>query len=115
MSTATELQQKIIEELKVELCSEPTFKEEILEVKVSDSYRKIRAIKGYDKIGMSDEDIDDDLNKNHYQDIKDLAKYRYALLGADFQTNHTENGVSRTWRNESNILSGIIPYAHIVN
>ena len=40
-------------------------------------------------------------------DMLELAVYLYNLRGAEGQTRHVENGVTREWRTENEILSSI--------
>ena len=56
-----------------------------------------------------------DPNKNtvperYYENVVNLALYRYNKQGAEGQTSHSENGVSRTYQSEAEILSDIVPY-----
>ena len=60
------------------------------------------------------DDIAADLEK-HVECLTDLALNAWAKQGAEFETQHPENGVNRSWENESTIFSryGIIPYAEV--
>ena len=82
------LREQIIAELTTELSGEPTFKAEILEIKVNDAYRKVKARKAYHNTSFDDEKIEKHLYDNHYQDIKDVALYNYNMIGAEFQKSH---------------------------
>lgn len=105
---------EIIAELTVELQSQPTFNADILAIKVKDAYRKVKSRKCYENTSFDDESINEDLYNKHYQDIKDVAKYNFATLGADFEVSHSENSISRSWRTEDEILGNISAYVGIL-
>lgn len=107
------LKEEIIAELTTELQSQPTFNADILAIKVRDAYRKVRSRKCYENTSYTEEQIEKDLYSKHYQDIKDVAKYNFATMGADFQISHGENGTSRTWRTEDEIMGNIVAYVKI--
>jgi len=48
-----------------------------------------------------------DLEDIYANDIVNIALYNIALIGGDFQTHHSENGVSRTFVTEKEVLSTI--------
>lgn len=102
--------QEVVEELTVELNGQPTFNHDILELKVKDAYRKVKSRKCYQNTSKTNEQIIKDLYDKHLQDIKDLARYNFATMGADFETSHSENGISRIWRTEDEILGNISAY-----
>ncbi|MBQ2381166.1 MAG: hypothetical protein II291_01200 [Succinivibrio sp.] len=104
------LKDEIIAELTVELQNQPTFNADILAIKVRDAYRKVRSRKCYENTSFSEEQIEKDLYNRYYQDIKDVAKYNFATMGADFQISHSENNISRTWRTEEEVMSNIVAY-----
>lgn len=108
------LKEEIIAELTVELENQPTFSVDIIKIKVNDAYRKVRSRKCYGNTSYTEEQIEKDLYDKHYQDIKDVAKYNFAIMGADFQISHSENNVSRTWRTEDEIMGSIVAYVGIL-
>lgn len=101
---------EIVEELTPILKSQPTFNADDLNDKVKDAYRKVRSRKCYEHTSYTEEQINKDLYNKHYQDIKDVAKYNFVTMGADFQISHSENSVSRTWRTESEVMGNITAY-----
>lgn len=107
------LREQIIAELTTELIGEPTFKAEILEIKVNDAYRKVKARKCYHNTSFDDEQIEKHLYNNHYQDIKDVALYNYNKIGAEGQVSHGENNINRTWRTEDEIMGNINAFVGI--
>lgn len=104
------LREEIIAELTIELGKEPTFDAEILKTKVNDAYRKVKSRKAYHHTSFTGEQIEKHLYENHYQDIKDIALYNFNMIGAEFQKSHSENGTSRTWRTEDEVLGNICAF-----
>ena len=105
-----ELINEIIAELTIELQNQPTFNADILANKVKGAYRKVRNRKCYENTSYSEEQINADLRTRHYQDIMDMALYDFAKIGGYFETSHSENSISRTWRTEDEILGNIVAF-----
>ena len=104
------IEQEIIAELTTEFKKEPWFDAEILAIKVRDAYRKVKSRIGFENTSYSEKKIENELRCKYFQDIKDVARYNISIMGADFQTSHSENGVSRTWRTEDEVLGNISAY-----
>ncbi len=107
------LREEIIAELTVELKGDPAFDANILKVKVNDAYRKVKSRKCYENTSYSEKQIEKDLYDRHFQDIKDIALYNYGKDGADFQISHSENGVSRSWITEDEVLGNISAFVKV--
>ena len=52
-----------------------------------------------------------EIEPRYEMDLLELAIVLFNQRGAEGQDKHTENGVSRTWRTEQQILQGILPMA----
>lgn len=63
---------------------------------------------------MEETDIESDMKDNLYC-ISDLALYAFNKQGADFESMHNENGVSRTYEGEGSIFiaHGVFPYVRV--
>lgn len=106
-----ELVNEIIAELTPELKKNcPAFDADILANKVKGAYREVRSRKCYENTSYSEEQINADLKARHYQDILNIALYRFAKIGGYFETSHSENSISRTWRTEDEILGNIVAF-----
>lgn len=46
--------------------------------------------------------------------VIDITLYNLALIGGDFESNHTENGITRTFISEQEILKQITPKARVM-
>lgn len=62
----------------------------------------------------TDEMINSDMQK-YYMCIFDLLLYSINMQGLEFETSHSENGTSRSWKSESDIYSlhNVIPISRI--
>lgn len=112
--TESELLQEITAELTIELQNQPPFNADVLALKVKDAYRKVKSRIGYKYTTKTQEEIIEDMYDNYYQDIKDLALFNYAKIGGYFENSHSENGTSRTWRTEDEILGNIISFVKVL-
>ena len=54
--------------------------------------------------------IDEDMAQ-FYSTIRDVALYDYNTVGAEFQTSHNENSVSRAWVDRDKLFNRVIPLA----
>jgi hypothetical protein len=51
----------------------------------------------------------EDLEDRYKYDVINIALYNIALIGGDFQISHSENGISRSFIREEDILKKITP------
>lgn len=57
----------------------------------------------------------DDVEEKYEQLQIELAICLFSQRGGEGQQSHSENGVSRVWRSENEILQEIVPYAGVPN
>ena len=79
-----------------------------LSSKIKNAMREIR-MKRYYPEHFSEEQILIDL-RLHYSNIRDLALYDFNQIGAEGQSSHNENGISRSWKNRNECLIGVYAY-----
>lgn len=108
--TIDELKTEIIESLTVELESDPDFSGEILEEKVANVINEVKQARKYAQAGYTDEQIESDII-NYYANIRNLSLYDYNQSGMDFQSGHTENGITRSFMSRNRLFYGIVPLA----
>ena len=48
---------------------------------------------------------------DYYDNVKDLTLYDYLQDGATGEMNHSENGISRTWKTRRECFIGIVSFA----
>jgi hypothetical protein len=112
--TESELLQEITAELTIELQNQPTFNADVLALKVKDAYRKVKSRRCYQNTSKTDAQIIEDLYDNYFYSIEDIAKYNFAKLGGDFEVSHSENGTSRTWVSEDDVLGNINAFVKVL-
>ena len=103
---------EITEDLKVELGFTEDSDINILSSKVKNSANEIKRDRNYPDT-YSEEKIISDL-RNYYSNIHDLALYDYNQIGAEGETSHSENSISRTWKNRSECKNGVVAFCKIL-
>lgn len=101
-----ELMEEILEDLKTELSLTKKSDINILSSKVKNAVREIRRDRNYPTT-FTDEMIALDL-EIYYSNIRELALYDFNQFGAEGQTSHSENNISRSWKNRSECKTGIV-------
>lgn len=107
------LQDELLKDLKIVLAEELhtdsdvailslKIKKAVLEVKSRRNYQK-----HHDKVF-----IDEDMQK-FYSAIYDLVLYDWNTIGAEGQSGHSENGISRTYVEREKYLAGIAPFVTV--
>lgn len=107
------LREQIIAELTTELIGEPTFKAEILEIKVNNAYREVKMKRNYKATSYTEKQIEEDM-QNYYSVILNLARYDYNQIGIEGQTDHLENGTSRKYVDRRKMFDGVFPFVKII-
>lgn len=102
----------LIEEILKDLTTELGLKEKsdvaVLTSKVKNAYREVKRTRNYQTC-HTQEFIDNDM-MNFYSNIRELALYDYNQEGAEGQTNHSENGTSRVWKDRKECFNGITAF-----
>lgn len=108
------LQNEIVKEITTEYKNQPTFNADIVEIKVKNAIREIRAsIYPYSEDYQEDL-IEKDLYDNHFSRIKGLAVFDFAQIGAPFEKSHNENSINRTWVDRSSFFKDICPFVRVL-
>lgn len=101
------LQEELIADLSLELSIEPTFNAAALTQKVVSAIKEVKIARKYPDY-YTEEQIAKDLY-GFYSNIRNIALFDYNKIGAEFETNHSENSVSRTWEKRNSLFCGVIP------
>lgn len=107
--TLDEMQTAIVADLTTELNTDSTFNADILNSKVASAIRSVKMARHYPS-SYTDERIATDMEQ-YYDIVEKVSLARYNRVGADDETSHSENGVTRAYRNEESLLNGVIPLA----
>ena len=104
-------------ELKTDLTTELTASgidvlENVLGVKVKAVVRELLSIRCYENSGMTDEEIEADIYR-YYTQCLNVSRYDYNQLGAEGESSHNENGISRQYIDRGKLWSGVVPFAKV--
>lgn len=99
---------EILEDLTTELGLVKETDKAVLTSKVKNAYREVKRTRNYQSYHTQNF-IDNDMN-NFYSNIRELALYDYNQEGAEGQTNHSENGISRVWKDRKECFNGITAF-----
>lgn len=111
--TIDELQGEIVDDLTVELSDDTDFNADLLEIKVKNAIREVKRKRNYPKTYDS-ETIAADLSDNYYDVIHDIALYEYNRIGAEGQSEHSEDDVRRTWQSKDELLQGVFAFVTVL-
>lgn len=111
----SELEEKIIEELTVELSKDADFDSDVLAIKVKNAIREFKSARGYNSNidYYTEAMIEQDLMDNYYSDILGLALYDYNIIGGEGQTSHSEEDVSRHYVDRNSYFRSVVKIALI--
>lgn len=85
----------------------------VLEELIANAKNDVRNCRHYPTT-YSENKINDDIEKNLSNIVIELVIYDYSTEGMEFESNHSENGVNRTFIKRDNILGKIIPFCNIL-
>lgn len=84
----------------------------VLAVKVKAVVKELLNIRNYGYSGMTDGEIETDINR-YYTQCMNVARYDYNQLGAEGESSHNENGISRQYIDRGKLWSGVVPFAKV--
>ena len=101
----------IIEELKTELqeTEGEKFNETLLTSKVKGAYREVMAARKY-PASYSEAAIERDMD-NYYSQVRSVALFDYNQIGAEGQTQYSQDGVSVHYVDRNSLFYGVLPIA----
>ena len=114
MVDITELQEQIVQDLSSQLNSEENFSSVALNAKVKVAILDVMGRREYGNSHYTDEKILNELGVRYYSTITRLALYDYNQMGAEGQSQHSENSINRSWGERDKILSDGHPFVKIL-
>ena len=84
----------------------------VLSVKIKAVVRELLNIRNYEHSGMTDAEIETDINR-YYTQCMNVVRYDYNQLGAEGEESHNENGISRKYIDRNKLWSGAVPFAKV--
>ena len=85
---------------------------DVLTIKVKAVVRELFSIRCYENSGMTDEEIQEDINR-YYTQCLNVARYDYNQFGAEGEESHNENGISRKYIDRGKLWCGVVPFAKV--
>lgn len=103
--------EEIIEDLTAELSitEGDKFNPSLLESKVKSAYRAVMAARKY-PASYSEAMIERDMN-NYYSQVREISMYDYNSIGAEGQTQYSQDGVSVHYVDRDKLFYGVLPIA----
>ena len=114
MVDITELQEQIATELTAQLESEEGFNAIALNAKVKLAILDVMGKREYENSHYTDKEILSELGVRYYSTITRLALYDYNQIGAEGQSQHSENSINRSWIERNKILSDVHQFVKIL-
>lgn len=114
MIDTTGLQTAIVSDLTLELKGEESFNATVLAQKVKLAILDVMARRDYGNSHYTDTKILEELSTRYYSVITDLARYDYNQVGAEGESSHIENSVSRTYRDRDRLLASVHAFVKIL-
>ena len=108
------LQEQIVSEVTSLLNSEESFNSVALNAKVKVAILDVMGRREYGNSHYTDAKILDELGVRYYSTITRLALYDYNQIGAEGQSQHSENSINRSWTERDKILSDVHPFVKIL-
>ena len=106
------LEEEVFADLSAELSiSDENFNETLLS-KVRNAMREVKRARNYPK-SYTDSQIEADMY-DYFSNIRNIALYDYNQIGADFEESHSENSVSRSWKDRDKLFCGICPFVRVL-
>lgn len=84
-----------------------------LQVLIDNAKKEVKDYRRYPSYWTAEE-IDADIEENYSHIVVQLVLFDNFLEGAEFETSHNENGVSRSFIKREEILGKIIPFCNIL-
>ena len=113
MVDTTSFEKNIVTAIALEMRNDPTFDSDIVASKVSAVVRELIQKRRYNKSGMSDDAVLEDL-ENYYPQALNVARYDFNTIGAEGEDRHTENGIDRTFTERGRLWAGVVPISRVI-
>lgn len=108
-----ELRDELYKDLLIELADEihDSSDEKHLSLKIKNAIRDVKQHRNYQKHHDS-QFIDEDMQQ-YYSVIYNLVIYDWNVIGAEGETSHSENGISRAYVAREKYFDAVIPFATV--
>lgn len=113
MADTTTFEKSITDVLELEMSSDPTYNADVVASKVSAVVKELIQRRRYNKSGMTDEAIVEDI-ENYFPQALNVSRYDFNTIGAEGQERHTENGIDRTFTERGKLWAGVVPISRVI-
>ena len=104
---------EIVAILTNELKNEPEFDSSILEGKVLAVVRELKSRRNYTATTMTDDAIEKDM-ENYFSVVLDVSRYDYNQRGAERETRHADNGVTRDYESRDKLWNTVHAFVKVM-
>lgn len=105
---------EITDELTIEFSDDSQdVNTDILEIKVKNAVRKVRRVANI-PTSYTEDEVAACLANYYYDVIHDIAGSNYSKIGAEGQTEHSEDDVKRVWQSEEELLKGVHAFVTVL-
>lgn len=94
---------------ELEITDGDRFNPVLLRSKVENAYREVKTARNY-PASYTEAAIERDMEK-YYSQVRAIALYDYNAIGAEFQTQFSEDGASVHFADRSSLFAGVLPIA----
>lgn len=103
--------EEIVEDIRAELeiAEGEKFNENLLRSKVKSAYREVKTARKY-PAEYSEASVERDM-ENYYSQVRAIALFDYNQIGAEGQTQYSQDGVSIHYVDRSALFYGVLPIA----
>ena len=103
--------EEIIEDLRAEIEGQEgdKFNLSLLTSKVKSAYRAVKTARKYPQ-SYTEAFIERDM-ENYYSQVREIAMYDYNIVGAEGQTQYSQDGVSVHYVDRDKLFYGVLPIA----
>lgn len=111
--TSTEdMKSDVVEKLKTRLTGTANVDEDVLSNIVESAINEIETIRNYPS-SYTDDMVASDMSR-YFNNAMELSLYDFNQIGAEGETGHTENGITRQYKDRNACLKGVRPLSVIV-
>lgn len=107
--TNVDIVNELLTDFTKAFANDDTFDSSAMKDKIESALNEVRETRRYPSY-YTEEQIVKNLNE-YRSTIKNVALYDYNQIGAEFQESHSENSVSRSWKEREKLFSSVVPIA----
>lgn len=111
-ASADDMKSEIVEKLQIRLKGTANVDADMLSEIVDSAINEIETIRNYPS-DYTEDMIQSDMSR-FYNNVYELALYDFNQIGAEGETGHTENGITRQYKDRNACLKGVRPISAVI-